>query len=137
MGIKEKINNFFHTKDGEIQRAYSAYDKASDLLDARDKNQNFNKQNELKEQIKEVETLTLELLNNYEGVKSWSGVFREMHMNLARVYMKTGRFEEAEKECAKVETYDPVDAEELRNALSEIMSGKKIESSQLEEVGAG
>lgn len=137
MGIREKISNFFHTKDGEIQRAYSAYDRASDLLDARDKSPNFDRQNELNDQVKEVETLTLELLNNYEGVKSWSGVFREMHMNLARVYMKTGRFEEAEKECVKVETYDPIDAEELRNALSEIMSGKKIESSQLEEVGAG
>lgn len=137
MSIMDKISNIFHTKDGEIQRAYSAYDKVSDLLNARDKNPNFERQNELNEQVKEVETLTNELLENYERTKGWPGVFREMHMNLARVYMKTSRFDEAEKECAKVEEYDPIDAEELRNALHEIMSGKNIESSKLEELGAG
>ncbi len=137
MSILDKISNIFHTKDGEIQRAYSAYDRASDLLNARDKNPNFGQQKELDDQVKEVEKLTKELLENYENNKSWSGVFREMHMNLARVYMKTGRFDEAEEECIKVEEYDPIDAEELRNALQELMSGKNIESSKLEELGAG
>jgi tetratricopeptide (TPR) repeat protein len=137
MSIFDKISNIFHTVDGEIQRAYSAYDRASDILDARDKTPDFDRQKELEDQVKEAETLTLELLKNYEGVKSWTGVFREMHMNLARIYMKTGKFDEAEKECVKVEGYDPIDAEELRNALQEIMSGKMIESSKLEEVGSG
>jgi len=137
MSILDRISNIFHTKDGEIQRAYSAYDKVSDLLNARDKNPDFGRQNELDESIKEVETLTNELLENYETTKGWPGVFREMHMNLARVYMKIGRFDESEKECAKVEEYDPIDAEELREALHEIMSGKNIESSKLEELGAG
>ena len=137
MSILDKISNIFHTKDGEIQRAYSAYDKASDLLDERDKKPSFDKKGELEEEIRQFEKQTLDLLINYVGVKSWPGVFREMHMNLARVYMKIGRFDEAEKECSKVEEYDPIDAEELRNALQELMSGKHIESSKLEELGAG
>ena len=47
MGFKEKMSKFFHTKDGEIQRAYQAYDRASDLLNARDKNPNFDRTKEL------------------------------------------------------------------------------------------
>jgi len=137
MSILDKIGKIFHTKDGEIQRAYSAYDKAWDILSARDKNPNFDRQKELEEQVEEAEKLTLELLHNYERDKGWTGVFREMHMNLARLYMKTGRFEESKKECEKVKEYDPVDAEELFNALQEIMSGKKVGSSELGEVGAG
>jgi tetratricopeptide (TPR) repeat protein len=137
MSILNKISGFFHTKDGEIQRAYSAYDKISGLLDERDKNPNFDKKKELDEELQSFEKQTLDLLNNYEGEKNWPGVFREMHMNLARVYMKMDRFDEAEKECSKVEKYDPIDAEELRNALQELMSGRHIESSKLEELGAG
>ncbi|HGE71517.1 TPA: tetratricopeptide repeat protein [Candidatus Poribacteria bacterium] len=135
MGVREKLRAIFHTKDGEIQRAYSSYDKAVDLLDARDKNPNFDRQKELEEQLKECETLTLELLKNYEGVKSWKGVFREMHINLARIYLRTGRFDDAMKECDKVAEYDPLDADELRNAIQEAKAGKKLESSQLDEVG--
>ncbi|MGB9596003.1 MAG: tetratricopeptide repeat protein [Candidatus Poribacteria bacterium] len=135
MGIREKLRVIFHTKDGEIQRAYSSYDKAVELLDARDKNPNFDRQKELEDQLKECEMLTLELLKNYEGVKSWKGVFREMHINLARIYLRTGRFDDALKECDKVAEYDPLDADELRNAIQEAKAGKKIESTQLDEVG--
>jgi tetratricopeptide (TPR) repeat protein len=135
MGFREKLRNLFHTKDGEIQRAYTAYDNVAGLLDARDKNPNFEQKKELENQLKETETLTLELLKNYEGVKSWTGIFREMHINLARIYLRTGRFDEANGECDKVAGYDPVDAEELREAIQESMAGKKLESSQLDEVG--
>jgi len=136
MGIREKLSGIFHTKDGEIQRAYNAYDKVVGLLDARDRDpNNFDEKKELDEQLKETERLTLELLKNYEGIKSWQGIFREMHVNLARIYMRTGRYDEATKECDKVAEYDPVDADELRNALQEIMAGKKLESTQLDEVG--
>jgi len=138
MGIKEKINGLFHTKDGEIQGAYNAYDKVVELLDARDRDQDkFDRKQELEAQLKETEQLTTELLKNYEGVKSWKGVFREMHMNLARMFMRTGRYDEATAECDKVAEYDPLDADELRNALQEIISGKKLESTQLDEVGVG
>ena len=135
MSILDRISNIFHTKDGEIQRAYSAYDKVSDLLNARDKNPDFGRQNELDESIKEVETLTNELLENYETTKGWPGVFREMHMNLTRLWLRTGKYEESLKECDKVAEYNPLDAEELREAVEEAMSGKKFESTQLDEVG--
>jgi tetratricopeptide (TPR) repeat protein len=138
MSIKEKINGLFHTKDGEIQEAYNSYDKVVELLDARDRDQDkFDRKQELDAQLKETEQLTTELLKNYESVKSWKGVFREMHINLARIFMRTGRYDEATKECNKVEEYDPIDAEELKNALQEIMDGKKLESAQLNEVGVG
>jgi regulator of sirC expression with transglutaminase-like and TPR domain len=136
MGWKEKLFSIFHTKDGEIQRAYQAYDRASDILSARDKNPDkFNKTNELEEQVKEAEQLALELLKNYEGTKSWPGVFREMHMNLARLYLQTGRYEEASKQCDEVANYNPLDAEELRERVEEAKTGKRFESSQLDEVG--
>lgn len=135
MGLKEKIGSFFHTKDGEIQRAYESYDRASDLLTARNRDPNFSKTQELEEAVKEAEDLALELLKKYEGVKSWPGVFREMHMNLTRLRLQTGRYEEALKECDKIAEYNPIDAEELREAVQEAMSGKKFESTQLDELG--
>ena len=135
MGVKEKISKFFHTKDGEIQSAYQSYDRASDFLGARDRNPDFSRTQELEEAVKEAETLSRDLLANYEGNKSWPGVFREMHMNLARICLKTERYEEALKECDKVAEYNPMDAEELREAVQEAMSGKKFEATQLDEVG--
>ena len=136
MGLRKKIGGFFHTKDGEIQYAYQSYDRLSSLLDARDRNPEFDRTQELEESLKEVERLTKELLENYEGRKSWPGIFREMHMNLGRLCLRTGRYEEAMKECDKVEEYDPIEAEELRERIQEAMSGKKLESAQLDEIGA-
>jgi len=135
MGFREKIGKFIHTKDGEIQRAYQVYDRASDLLGARDRNPQFDRTQELEEAVKEAEKLALELLESYEGVKNWPGIFREMHMNLVRLWLRTGRTEEALKECDKVAKYNPMDAEELREAVQEAMSGKKFEAEQLDEVG--
>ena len=136
MGFKEKLGQFFHTKDGEIQNAYQSYDRTAGLLDARDKNPEFDKKQELEDSLKETETLSSELLKNYEKTKSWPGVFREMHMNLARIYMRTERYDEALKECEIIEEYNVIDAEVLKEAVEEAMSGKKFESSQLDEVGA-
>ncbi len=135
MKFIDKLGKIFHTVDGEIQRAYQAYDKASDILDARDKSPNFDRQKELDELVAEAEKLALELLEKYENNKGWPGVFREMHINLARIYMRTGRYESALKECEKVAQYNPGDADELREAINEVMAGKKLESSQLDEVG--
>ena len=135
MSLREKISKFIHTKDGEIQRTYEAYDRASDLLGARDRNPEFDRTQDLEEAVKEAEELALGLLENYEGVKNWPGIFREMHMNLVRLRLSTGRYDEALKECDKVAQYNPMDAEELRETVQEAMSGKKFESTQLDEVG--
>lgn len=135
MKLMEALGKIFHTADGEIQRAYQAYDKASEILDARDKSPNFDREKELNELVAEAEKLALELLEKYEGNKNWPGVFREMHINLARIWMRTGRFEDALKECEKVAQYSAGDADELREAINEVMAGKKLESSQLDEVG--
>ncbi len=135
MRLMEVLGKIFHTADGEIQRAYQAYDKASEILDARDKSPNFDREKELNELVAEAEKLALELLEKYEGNKSWPGVFREMHINLARIWMRTGRFEDALKECEKVAQYSAGDADELREAINEVMAGKRLESSQLDEVG--
>ena len=135
MSLIDTISKFFNTKDGQISRAYQAYDRASDLLSARDKNPDFNRTQELDEALKEAEQLATELLKNYEGTKSWPGIFREMHMNLVRLWLKTERYEEALKECDKVAEYNPMDAEELKEAVEEAMSGKRLEATQLDEVG--
>ena len=135
MGLMDKLNAIFHTKDGEIQRAYQAYDRASGLLGERDRSEAFTRTQELEEAVKEAEELALELLKNYEGVKAWPGIFREMHMNLARLLLQTGRYEEALKRCDKVAEYNAMDAEEIRETVQEAMSGKKLEATQLDEVG--
>jgi tetratricopeptide (TPR) repeat protein len=135
MALREKVSKFFHTKDGEIQRAYEAYDRASDLLGVRDRSPAFDRTQQLEEAVKEAEELALKLLESYEGVKNWPGIFREMHMNLVRLWLRTGRHEDALKECDKVAQYNPMDAEELRETVREAMSGKKLESSQLDEIG--
>ena len=135
MGLLEKFSGLFNTKDGQIQRAYQSYDRASDILGARDKDPNFNRQKELEEAVEESAKLAHELLETYEGTKSWPGIFREMHMNLARLWLKTEKYDDALKECDKIEEYNPMDAEELREAVMEAKSGKKFESTQLDEVG--
>jgi regulator of sirC expression with transglutaminase-like and TPR domain len=136
MGFREKMRKVFQTTDGEIERAYNAYDRASDLLTARDKNPvEFNRTQELQDALKEAESLATELLKKYEGVKSWPGIFREMHMNLARLWLKTEKFDDAMKACDKVAEYGAADAEELREAVREAMSGKKLEATSLDEVG--
>lgn len=135
MSFKEILDRIFHTKDGEIQRAYEAYDRASGILGQRDKDPNFSDTQELEEIVKESEELAKELLKNYEEVKSWPGIFREMHMNLTRLMLQTERYEEALKECDEVEKYNRMDAEELRETVEEAMSGKKLEATQLDEVG--
>jgi len=109
----------------------------SDLLDARDRRPDFSRQKELDDMVAETEKLITELLNNYEGKKNWPGVFREMHMNLARIWMRTGRHEDAMKQCDKVAEYNPVDADELREVIQEAISGKTHGSAQLDEVGIG
>ncbi len=135
MALKDAISKFFNTKDGQIQRAYQAYDRASDILSARDREPAFDRVQELEETLKEAEQLAVELLENYEGSKSWPGIFREMHMNLVRLWLKTERYEEALKQCDKVAEYNVVDAEELKEAVEEAMSGKRLEATQLDEVG--
>ena len=135
MDLREKLRDLLHTKDGEIQRAYQAYDRASDLLGQRDRNPNFNRTQALEEAVKEAEELALNLLKSYEGVKSWPGIFREMHMNLTRLWLKTERYEEALKQCDEIAKYNAMDAEELRETVQEAMSGKKLEATQLDEIG--
>ena len=56
-------------------------------------------------------------------------------MNLVRIWLKTERYQEALKGCDKVAEYNPIDAEELREAVEEAMSGKRLEATQLDEVG--
>ncbi len=135
MGLMDILNAIFHTKDGEIQRAYESYDRASGLLGQRDRDEAFTRTQELEEAVKEAEELAVNLLKNYEGVKSWPGIFRETHMNLARLFMQTKRYEEALKECDKVAEYNAMDAEEIRETVQEAMSGKRLEATQLDEVG--
>jgi tetratricopeptide (TPR) repeat protein len=135
MNFKEILDRIFHTKDGEIQRAYEAYDRASGLLGQRDKNPEFSNTVGLDEAVKEAEDLAVELLANYEEVKSWPGIFREMHMNLTRLRLQTERYDDALKACDDVAKYNAMDAEELRETIEEAMSGKKLEATQLDEVG--
>ena len=74
IGNLKNKSKLFNTKDGEIQRAYQAYDRASDILTARDKNSDqFDRTQELEESVKEAEKLALELLK-YKDILSFEEI---------------------------------------------------------------
>ena len=57
-----------------------------------------------------------------EGERNWPGVFREMHKNLANIYMELDEHDKVRAACERLEDYGEVgrlDAEEVMEALKE------------------
>ena len=57
-----------------------------------------------------------------EGERNWPGVFREMHKNLANIYIELDEHDKVRAACERLEDYGEVgrlDAEEVMEALKE------------------
>ncbi len=57
-----------------------------------------------------------------EGERNWPGVFREMHKNLASIYLELDELDKVRDACEKLQNYgEPgrIDADEVRQSLKE------------------
>ena len=57
-----------------------------------------------------------------ESERNWTGVFREMHKNLATIYFELQEYDKAREECEHLEKYGEVgriDAEEVLQQINE------------------
>jgi len=124
--------NVFSIFDGSIniEKTYKACDKALDVLKKYEKNPDAFKGEEktkMEESVQHAYEVVNALLSK-EGVKSWPGVFREMHKNLANMYMYEGKYEKTREECEKLKTFGEVgrlDVEEVMKELSARESGSE------------
>ena len=61
-----------------------------------------------------------------EGERNWPGVFREMHKNLANIYLELEEYDRVREECELLQNYCEVgklDAEEVIKNLNERENG--------------
>lgn len=113
-----------------IERAYKSCDKALGLLKDYNKNPDAftgEKKVDMDDIVKEAEDMAKKLLS-FEGEKNWPGVFREMHKNLATMYIEMGRYDDAREHCNQMNEYGEVGRTESAEVLRQIddrESGKK------------
>ncbi len=62
-----------------------------------------------------------------EGERNWPGVFREMHKNLATIYLELDEYDKVREACERLQNYGEVgklDAEEVIKNLNERENGE-------------
>lgn len=128
-----KLLNIFNIFDGmvNIEKTYRVCDRALDLLkkykeDPKSFEENPEKKADLDGTVNEAIERAKRIIS-LEGKKNWPGVFREMHKNLANIYIQLGRFDEAKAEIERLREFGEVgrqDAEEMTKALQEAMGEK-------------
>ena len=62
-----------------------------------------------------------------EGDRNWPGVFREMHKNLANIYLELEEYDKVREYCEALQNYGEVgklDAEEVIRTLNERENGE-------------
>lgn len=62
-----------------------------------------------------------------EGERNWPGVFREMHKNLANIYLELDEYDKVREVCERLQNYGEVgklDAEEVIKNLNERENGE-------------
>ncbi len=113
-----------------IEKTYKSCDKAIGALQSYNKNPDAydsKKKAQMNDIVREGEEAAKKLLE-YEGQKNWPGVFREMHKNLANMYIQMERDDEARERCEKLTEYGEVgrlDAEEMSQKLEDKVGGKE------------
>ena len=113
-----------------IERTYKSCDKALGLLKDYKKNPDAftgEKKVDMDDLVKEAEDMAKKLLS-FEGEKNWPGVFREMHKNLATMYIEMNRYDDAREHCNQMNEYGEVGRTESAEILQQIddrESGKK------------
>ncbi|RKY03092.1 hypothetical protein DRP77_06905 [Candidatus Poribacteria bacterium] len=128
-----KLLSIFNIFDGmiNIEKTYRVCDRALDLLkkykeDPKSFEENPEKKADLDETVNEAIERAKRIIA-LEGKKNWPGVFREMHKNLANIYIQLGKFDEAKAEIERLMEFGEVgrqDAEEMTKALQEAMGEK-------------
>lgn len=66
-----------------------------------------------------------------EGERNWPGVFREMHKNLANIYLELDEYDKVREACEHLQNYGEVgklDAEEVIKNLNERENGESSSS---------
>ena len=111
-----------------IEKTYNECDKALGELKAyneKRKDADFRISDEEKTALDEVVNTALEnatRIINKEGERNWPGVFREMHKNLASLYLELDEHDKVRAACERLENYGEVgklDAEEVMQSLKE------------------
>lgn len=111
-----------------IEKTYNQCDKALGQLKAyNEKRQqpDFRISNEEKAALDEVVNTAVRnatRIIDKEGERNWPGVFREMHKNLASIYLELDEHDKVRAACERLEDYGEVgklDAEEVMESLKE------------------
>ena len=113
-----------------IEKTYKSCDKALDLLKDYSKNPDAftgEKKVDMDDIVKEAEDGAKKILS-FKGAKNWPGVFREMHKNLATMYMETGQYDDAREQCNEMTEYGEVgrmESEDILQQINDRESGKE------------
>ena len=113
-----------------IERTYKSCDKALGVLKDYNKNPGAftgEKKVDMDDIVKEAEDMAKKILS-FKGEKNWPGVFREMHKNLATMYLETGRYDDAREQCHQMSEYGEVgrmDSEDILQKINDRETGKQ------------
>ena len=111
-----------------IEKTYNECDRAIGQLKAyneKRKQPDFRISDEEKAGLDEVVNTALEnatRIIDKEGDRNWPGVFREMHKNLASLYLELDEHDKVRAACERLQDYGEVgklDAEEVMQSLKE------------------
>ena len=115
-----------------IEKTYNQCDKAIGALRAYNENQE--KENAAisandKAELDNTVNIAIENATRIiekEGERNWPGVFREMHKNLANIYLELEEYDKVREKCEHLQDYGEVgklDAEEVLKNLNERENG--------------
>ena len=115
-----------------IEKTYNQCDKALGALRAyneKQKQENVPFSASEKAELDNVVNIAIEnatKIVDKEGERNWPGVFREMHKNLANIYLELEEYDRVREECELLQNYGEVgklDAEEVIKNLNERENG--------------
>ena len=115
-----------------IEKTYNQCDKALGALRAYNEKQsqeNVPFSASEKAELDNVVNIAIEnatKIVDKEGERNWPGVFREMHKNLANIYLELEDYDRVREECELLQNYGEVgkiDAEEVLKSLNERENG--------------
>lgn len=111
-----------------IEKTYNECDRALGQLKAyneKRKEADFRISDAEKAELDEIVNTALDnatRIVDKEGERNWPGVFREMHKNLASLYLELDEHDKVRAACERLENYGEVgklDAEEVMQSLKE------------------
>ena len=111
-----------------IEKTYNQCDRAISQLKAynqKRQEEGFHISNEEKAELDEVVNSAITnatRIVDREGERNWPGVFREMHRNLANIYLELDELDKVRAACDKLQNYGEVgrqDADEVLESLKE------------------